>query len=198
MIDAKSDRPEEERILSRTDRAGISGLSERFEFRAIRPDEAEQAIAIENVCFPPNEACSAEHMRDRIKAAADYFLAAVDRETGKIAGFLNGIAVNESALRDEFFTDASLHNPAGKAVMLLGLDILPAYRRQGLAGELVFRYQRRARNDGKKMLVLTCLPDKVEMYKKFGFADRGLSASKWGGEAWHEMTCTLNPDRQNG
>ena len=33
-------------------------MTEKFEFRNIRPDEAEQAVEIEQICFPPNEACS--------------------------------------------------------------------------------------------------------------------------------------------
>ena len=45
-------------------------LEERFEFRNIRSDEAEQAVAIEQICFPPNEACSEKHMRDRIAKAS--------------------------------------------------------------------------------------------------------------------------------
>ena len=31
---------------------------DRFEFRCIRPEETQQAIEIEQICFPPNEACS--------------------------------------------------------------------------------------------------------------------------------------------
>nr|WP_026496759.1 hypothetical protein [Butyrivibrio sp. WCD3002] len=45
---------------------------------------------------------------------------------------------------------------------------------------------------GRKRLVLTCLEDKIEMYRKFGFTDLGESASVWGGEAWHEMDIVLN------
>jgi hypothetical protein len=30
--------------------------------------------------------------------------------------------------------------------------------------------------------------EKVEMYKKMDFADKGISASTWGDEQWHEMT----------
>ena len=56
-----------------------------------------------------------------------------------MAGFLNGLATDDEILKDEFFTDASLHNPEGKNVMLLGLDVLPEYRSQGLARELVRR-----------------------------------------------------------
>lgn len=35
----------------------------------------------------------------------ELFLVAVDKETGKIAGFLNGPATNEIRFRDEFFAD---------------------------------------------------------------------------------------------
>ena len=112
-------------------------LDTRFEFRTIEPEEIEEAIAIEQICFPPNEACSAEAMRARVKVAADLFLVAIDRENGKMAGFFNGIATNEEKFRDEFFTDAGLHDPDGKVVMLLGLDVLPEYRGQGLARKIV-------------------------------------------------------------
>ena len=72
-------------------------------------------------------------MKDRVAGIADLFLVAIDKENGKMAGFLNGLATDDEILKDEFFTDASLHNPEGKNVMLLGLDVLPEYRSQGLA-----------------------------------------------------------------
>jgi len=118
-------------------------LHGRFEFRTIRQEEAEEAAEIESACFPPNEACSREHMLERIKAAPELFLVAIEKESGKMAGFLNGIATHEHVFRDEFFTDASLHDPEGRNVMLLGLDVLPEFRKMGLARELVFSYCRR-------------------------------------------------------
>ena len=33
-------------------------ISERYEFRNIKQNEAEEAAEIERICFPPNEACS--------------------------------------------------------------------------------------------------------------------------------------------
>ena len=164
-------------------------LEERFEFRNIRSDEAEQAVAIEQICFPPNEACSEKHMRDRIAKASELFLVAMDKETGKLAGFLNGLATEESAFRDEFFTNADLHNPNGRHIMLLGLDVLPEYRRQGLGRELVSQYLKREWERGRKRVFLTCLESKVETYEKFGFFDQGIADSAWGGEEWHEMSC---------
>lgn len=166
-------------------------LSEKFEFRNVERSETGQAAAIEQVCFPPNEACSEKSMTERIAVAQDLFFVAVDRETGKMAGFLNGIATEEERFRDEFFTDAGLHDPEGKHVMLLGLDVLPEYRGQGLGRELVRRYLQREGERGRRMVCLTCLEPKVRMYEKFGFADLGMADSTWGGEEWHEMRYAL-------
>lgn len=171
-------------------------LKKRFEFRDILPEEAEQTVAIENICFPPNEACSAEMMRERVEKVADFFLAAVDRKTGRIAGFLNGIATSEPSFRDEFFSNADLHDPNGAYVMLAGLDVLPEYREQGLARELVFCYLKRELERGRKEVVLTCLDAKVKMYEKMGFYDNGIANSSWGGEQWHEMRYVLDGSPQ--
>ena len=165
--------------------------SNRFIFRAILPDEADQAVEIEQICFPPHEACSEQHMKERIEKAPELFLVAVDRETGLVAGFLNGLSTDEESFRDEFFTDAELYVPKGKNVMLLGLDVLPQYRRQGLGTALVEEYARRERENGRQALILTCLQEKVAMYKKMGFYDDGIANSTWGGEEWHEMTRIL-------
>ena len=166
-------------------------ILQKYEFRTIRLEETEQAAEIERICFPPNEACSYEHMAARIKKAPDLFLVAVDRETGKLAGFLNGLATAREHLTDDFFTDASVHNPEGKNIFLLGLDVRPEYRRQGLAREIMNQYIKREQANGRKMLKLTCLEQKVEMYKKMGYKDEGISASVWGDEEWHEMSYAL-------
>ena len=165
---------------------------ERFDFRSIRQEETNQAVKIEQICFPPNEACSREHMTERINGAPELFLVAVDTNTGLIAGFFNGIATNEEEFRDEFFTDITLHKPEGKNIMLLGLDVLPEYRMQGLARELVRRYVERERLNNRKKAILTCLDSKVEMYKKMGFIDDGIANSTWGGEAWHQMSLYID------
>lgn len=165
---------------------------QRFQFRNILPEEADQAARIEEICFPPNEACSEKMMRERVLTAPELFLVAIDRQSGKMAGFLNGLSTEESVFRDEFFTDATLYDPAGRNVMLLGLDVLPEYRGQGLARAIMFQYLRRERERGREAAILTCLDSKVKMYEKMGFEDRGIAQSSWGGEQWHEMICKLN------
>lgn len=166
-------------------------MEKKFEFRNIRQDEADQAVEIEQICFPPHEACSEKHMKERIERAAELFLVAVDKENGKIAGFLNGVATNESSFRDEFFADINLYEPDGENIMLVGLDVLPEYRGQGLAKEIVNQYMRREREKYRKSLILTCLQPKVKMYQKMGFQDNGIANSTWGGEEWHEMQYIL-------
>jgi ribosomal protein S18 acetylase RimI-like enzyme len=180
--------PEQERKLLGKYQIADKDILEKYEFRSIRPEEADEAAAIEQICFPPNEACSQQHMKERIAKAPELFLVAVDRATGRLAGFLSGLATDESTFRDEFFTDADLYHPAGKNIMLLGLDVLPEYRRQGIAKELVYSYAGIEGEKGRQTLILTCLQSKVKMYEKMGFIDKGISNSTWGGEEWHEMS----------
>lgn len=166
-------------------------INEKFTFREILMYEVPQAIAIEQVCFPPNEACSAQSMKERIATAPELFFVAVENETGLLAGFINGLATDETQFRDAFFTNAELHKFEGKNIMLLGLDILPQYRGQGLARELMQQYCAREKAKGREAVILTCLEDKVEMYRKMQFVDDGMADSTWGGETWHQMTRRL-------
>lgn len=162
-----------------------------FQFRNITPEEAAQAAAIEQICFLPNEACSETMMRNVAETAPELFLVAVDHRTEKIAGMLYGLATEENSFRDEFFINAGLHNPAGKNVMILGLDVLPQYRGQGLARKIMSKYLRREQERGRERIILTCVEGKVGMYERMGFQNQGLAASSWGGEQWYEMSYTV-------
>lgn len=170
---------------------GKMEILEKFEFRNIKSSEADQAIESEHICFPPNEACSAKTMRERVTEAQELFLVAVDKKTENIAGYLIGIATDEGSFRDEFFTDIKLHQKDGKNIMLLSLGVLPEYRRKGLARELMDQYLQRERVNHREEVFLTCLKEKVKMYQSFGFSDLGIANSTWGGEEWHEMSCRL-------
>ena len=141
-------------------------MTTKYEFRDILPEELDQVIQIEQICFPPNEACSAKNMRERVANAPETFMVAVDKETGKVAGFLNGVATDEAVFR----------------------DVLPEYRHQGLASEIMTQYVKREQKRGRECLYLTCLDNKVEMYKKMDYTDNGISGSAWGGEEWHDMS----------
>ena len=167
-------------------------FNERYELRQVLPEDAEALTEIEAVCFPPNEACTLLIMKERIKFATESFLVAVNRKTGEAVGFINALCTNEMTLRDELFTDTSLHNPDGENVMICSVAVLPEYRKQGIAREMMWELLRKQQSLGKRQAILTCVPAKIKMYKKFGFIDRGESESTWGGEKWHEMLCRLN------
>ena len=166
-------------------------ITERFEFRDIRPDERDQAAEIEQIVFPPNEVVLPDDVREHAEVAPDLFLVAVDRETGLVAGFLYGLATDEQSFRDEYFTDVSLYKPQGENIVLLGLDVRHEYQGQGLGRAIMTEYSRREKKKGRKRLILTCLENLVGMYEKFGFVDLGISGSSWGGEEWHEMVKNL-------
>ena len=167
----------------------IKKLHEKFKFRTVREGEAETATAIEAACFPPNEACILPIMKERVRLAPELFVVAQETATGKVVGFINAIATDEEHLRDEFFTDTSLHNPKGKYVMILSVAVLPEYRGQGLAKEMMRELLRKQESQERTAAVLTCLESKIKLYEKMGYTDLGVSGSEWGGEKWHEMIC---------
>ena len=167
----------------------IQKLHEKFKFRTVREGEAETATAIEAACFPPNEACILPIMKERVRLAPELFVVAEETATGKVVGFINAIATDEEHLRDEFFTDTSLHNPKGKYVMILSVAVLPEYRGQGLAKEMMRELLRKQESQERTAAVLTCLESKIKLYEKMGYTDLGVSGSEWGGEKWHEMIC---------
>lgn len=74
-----------------------ANVLDRFGFRSVRANEAEEVAEIEKICFPPHEVCSKKDMFERVEHAPELFLVAVDKETGTIAGFLNGLATDEEA-----------------------------------------------------------------------------------------------------
>ena len=49
-------------------------MKTKYEFRDILPEELDQVIQIEQICFPPNEACSAKSMRERVANAPETFM----------------------------------------------------------------------------------------------------------------------------
>ena len=162
-------------------------LLKDYQFRQILPEEGVQAGEMDRICFPPEEAKPMEIMCRFVQKIPEQFLVAVDRQTGKIAGYLCGISSDEEHFKDGFFTDLSFNDPAAQTVYLLGLDILPGHRGRGLAKELLRIYGIWSQVRGKRRMVLTAHEEKVGMYEKLGFADLGISESVWGGGVWHEM-----------
>ena len=80
-----------------------------------------------------------------------------------------------------FLRTVTLHDPEGKNVMLLGLDVLPEYRHQGLAREIMTHYASpRAGQEAANACTSPAWTSKVEMYKKMGYTDDGNSRFRLG------------------
>ena len=169
----------------------MSSFDDKYIFRQIDTPEWEAAAELELECFPPNEACKPDMMKRRVFYSPDMFLLAIDRETGTYAAMIDGAATDKTVLTDDFFTEETLHDPAGKNVMILGVMVKPSYQGRGLAREMMRRFAEIQGREGREKLILTCLEGKVSMYAKFGFEDNGWSVSEWGGERWHEMVMEL-------
>ena len=74
----------------------------------------------------------------------------------KPVGFINGGTTDRPYLPDEMYHDVSLHIPEGDYQTVFGLNVLPDYRHQGIAGKLVDYFVELARKRGKKGVILTC------------------------------------------
>ena len=65
-------------------------------------------------------------------------------------GFVNGGVTDEPHLPDEMYHDISLHNSDGAYQTVFGLNVLPEYRRQGIAEKLMNALIGSAKQEGKK------------------------------------------------
>ena len=75
--------------------------------------------------------------------------------------------------------------------MIFGVDVLPEFRRQGLAERLLKQVIADAKKEGRKGLVLTCKERLVHYYEKLGFVREGISESVHGGAVWYDMRLTI-------
>ncbi|MBR1750664.1 MAG: GNAT family N-acetyltransferase [Ruminococcus sp.] len=142
--------------------------------------------AVEAECFPPSEAATLEQFSDRLKYYAEHFLLML--EDNKLVAFVDGFVTNERDLTDEMYENAAMHDENGKWQMLFGVNTIPAYRKQGCAGELIRCFIDTAKEQGRMGVVLTCKDRLIHYYEKFGFVNEGLTAkSTHGGVEWYQM-----------
>jgi predicted N-acetyltransferase YhbS len=97
------------------------------------------------------------------------------------------MVTHQPDLTDDLYDDATLHREDGAWQMIFGVDTLPEFRRQGLAGALLRQAIADAKSQGRKGVVLTCKDRLVHYYASFGFRDEGICGSNHGGVRWHQM-----------
>ena len=127
----------------------------KIRIRHARQNEVKKLADIEAICFPVAEAASEKEIAARFLSFPENFYVAETMD-GKIAGFINGCTTDTPVLKDELYHDASLHKPDGAYQTLFGLNVLPEYRRQGIAEQLFRAMMDAAKEKGKKGMILTC------------------------------------------
>lgn len=152
-------------------------------------DDIKDLAAIEAACFPAAEAASYKDIYERFQTFPQWFLVAeIDHQ---IVGFINGCTTNQPILEDELYHDPSLHKPSGAYQTVFGLDVLEAYRCQGIASLLMKSFIQLAIDHHKKAVILTCKDHLIDYYEKFGFVHQGISSSSHGGAQWNDMILSL-------
>lgn len=147
--------------------------------------DLDSITAVEAACFPSAEAATKADLKKRLQVYPHHFWLLEDGE--QLIGFINGMVTNNSTISDIMFNDASLHDENGMWQAIFGLDVLPEYRRQGLAAKLIDKIIVQARQDGRKGCILTCKDKLIHYYEKFGFKNYGISQSVHGGAIWYDM-----------
>ena len=158
-----------------------------YQIRNATLEDLDAITAVEATCFPPAEAADKNSFQLRITTFPESFFLAETMDD-EIIGFINGCTTNETVLKDELYHNVSLHNPAGDYQTIFGLDVLPAYRRQGIAADLMNHLIEISKKRGKKGIILTCKDHLIHYYETFGYEHQGISNSTHGGAVWNDMT----------
>ena len=163
----------------------------------IRKAELQDLAAlkiIEDACFPEAEAATLESLSERLHLFPESFLVA--EAEGVLVGFVNGAVIDEPIIRDAHYHDAALHNPDGAYQSVFGLDVVPAFRRKGIAEKLLTALIEAARQAGRKGLTLCCKEEKIPYYEKFGLVNSGRSSSTHGNAVWYDMILHFEEEKR--
>ena len=153
--------------------------------RQARNDDLKRLAKIEERCFPQGERADFDTIKKRFDVFPDQFL--VLEINQKVVGFINGCTTDQPVLKDELYSDASLHQENGQYMTVFGLDVDIDYWHQGYATQLLSAYIDLAKKKQKRGVVLTCKDHLIGFYQRFGFEWLGVSSSEHGGVVWNDM-----------
>lgn len=159
----------------------------KITFDKAREQDLQQIMEIENSGFSKAEAATKESMLERIKIIPDTFIVAYDEERQPL-GYIVGPASTERYISDDLFEKSTPNSPLAPYQTILSLAVAPAKQKMGLAGQLLEHLATVAKQQGRRLITLTCLETLVPFYEKHGYQVDGISDSKHAGEIWYNMT----------
>lgn len=153
--------------------------------RGAEAGDLQRCAEIEAMCFPPEQAASAERIRSRIEAYGDHFL--VGELDGTVIGYVMGPVIDQETIADEMFEDTACHSGANPWQSVFSLAVHPDWQGRGYGQDLLRALIDLARKEGRKGVTLTCLDGKRAYYESLGFENHGVSKSVHGGAVWYDM-----------
>jgi ribosomal protein S18 acetylase RimI-like enzyme len=158
--------------------------------RNVQLKDAEAILKIEQASFIEAEAATREVFIDRINTIPDTFLVA--ESEGEIAGFINGPVIQQLYITDDLFRKVTENPPRGGVQSILGVVTSKKARNRGIARRLIDELTKRAKENRRKSITLTCREELVGFYEKQGFKNHGRSESKHAGAKWYNMMKKIN------
>jgi len=157
--------------------------------RNVLPKDLDECLQVEISGFTPEEAASKETIQLRIHSFPQGFLVA--EIAGRVVGILNSASTDKDDISDEELKQLIGHDPNGRNMVVFALAVLPEYRNQGIARQLMRRFAEEARKLKKENILLLCKGHLIAYYESMGFEHMSLSKSTHGGAEWHEMWLRL-------
>lgn len=160
-----------------------------LEIRNATLADLNEIARLEQLCFPKEEAATAEDLKKRLQTYPNHFWL-LERD-GKLVSMVDGLVSSKSVWDDSLYSHPEMHEEDGEYQMLFGVETDPAFRRKGYASILMKEVIKDCINDSRKGILLTCLDEYVPFYEKLGFTDCGAAQSSHGGKSWHQMELNL-------
>jgi RimJ/RimL family protein N-acetyltransferase len=151
--------------------------------------DVRRVAALEAASYPLDEAAAESGIRFRQKNAGAFFWAAFlpsGQESETLVGFVNGTLTTKGELTDESMSE---HEPNGTLLCIHSVVIDPAFRRRGLAAQMLRRYVDMvcASQLQVKRIMLIAKAYLVGFYVSCGFSVTRLSPVVHGQDPWFEL-----------
>lgn len=155
--------------------------------RKAQAEDLSRITEIEAESFAPEEAASQAKYAWRLANYPDYFIVG-EKET-QIVSVVCMIPMAKQVIDDDLFEMERV--PMGTVCAVLSVMTAAAWRKCGVAEQMLHAAIETARSQGMTAMALTCKEHLIHYYAKFGFQKQGLSASVHGGAVWYDMVKEL-------
>lgn len=160
-----------------------------MEFRNVKLEDLEQLYFLENTGFTKEEAATEHAFLHRIHTISDTFIVVEDNEI--IVGYVNGPVISTPFITDDLFDKTLPNPPKGGHQSILGLVVHPNYQKLGIASLLLQEIEKRAIQQQRISITLTCKKELISFYEKNGYKNQGVANSQHGGVVWYNMNKLL-------